>query len=131
MVSSDHGTRVQRAGNLSRYSTRQAFTIITEERSLSARVAAQIKVDVSTVLVRAGEAVLDAQRVAVGRAEVVDYTGRVSQGTDDYWRQAVRTLDDDARAGVGQRVAAGVCFADERPAGVAGGPDAGAGTNAV
>lgn len=87
--------------NLRRRPQRQTHTATPEKRSLSTTVRAQIEVHVCAVLIRAGQAGLTAQRVTLGRAEVVDH-------------------DDDGGAGVGEGVAAAVCLAGEAPAGSAG-----------
>ena len=78
--------------NLRRSPQRQSHPIIPEERSLCPRIRAQVEVDVRAVLVRAREPGLGAQRVSGGGTQVVDH-------------------DDDAGAGVGERVAGGVGLA--------------------
>ena len=54
----------------------EAFAVAAEEGGGGARVAAQVEVDVGAVLVRVGQGVLGAERVAGGGAEVVDYYER-------------------------------------------------------
>jgi hypothetical protein len=52
---------------------RKTNTISAEESSLRSTVAAQVEVDVGSVLIGAAKSVLSTQRVAIGWAEVVDH----------------------------------------------------------
>jgi hypothetical protein len=52
---------------------RETNTISAEEGSLRSTVAAQVEVDVGSVLVGAAESVLGAQWIAISWAEVVDH----------------------------------------------------------
>ena len=63
--------RVFRTRDLCRGSDGEADAVVAEEGGCGAGVAAQVEVDVCAVLVRAGEAILGAERVSVCRAEVV------------------------------------------------------------
>jgi len=56
--------------NLLSTTHRQSHTTVAKQRSTSTRINAQIKVEVSTVLVGATETVLCTQRVALRRAQV-------------------------------------------------------------
>ena len=73
----DDGTRILRARDLGRGSDGEADARVAEEGGGGARVATQVKVDVGAILVCASEAILCAERVALGWTEVVDcFEGR-------------------------------------------------------
>ena len=69
----DDATRVLGARDLGGGADCEADAVAAEEGGRGARVAAQVEVDVRAELVRAGQAVLGAERVTIGRAEVVNY----------------------------------------------------------
>jgi hypothetical protein len=78
----NNSTTPLRARNLHSSTHSQPNPRVTEQSSVSTTVKTQVKVEVSTVLVGSSQAVLAAQRVSRGGAEVGD-------------------LDDDAVACVG------------------------------
>ena len=95
--------------NLLSTTHRQSHTTAAKQRSTSPRINAQIKVEVSTVLIGATETVLGTQRVALRRAQVGH-------------------LDDNGVA-KGLLVARGVSAGSQFPAGSTGGAGACAGAD--
>src|SRR5271163_2485094 len=104
--------RVLRARDLRRRSDRQSNAITSEEGRCCAGVAAQVEVDIRSILVGARKAILSAQWVALRRAQVVHH-------------------DDDTGSGIGQWVAARVRLASNLPASAAGWANPGTGSHSV
>lgn len=68
----DNGARILRARNLCRAADSETDAAVSEKGGRRAGVAAQVEVDVCSVLVCSCEAVLRAEGIALGGAEVVD-----------------------------------------------------------
>jgi len=100
---------VQAAAHLRRRSQGQPNTTASKQRRRRTIILTQVKVDIGTVLVSARQAVLAAQRVSRGRAQVVD-------------------LDDDGVCAV-EGVSAAVGLRSELVAEAAGGAGASAWAN--
>ena len=96
----NNSTTPLRARNLHSSAHSQAHTRVSKQCSISTTVEAEVKVEVGTVLVGSGKAILTAQRVSGCRAEVGD-------------------LDDDAVACVGELVPAAIGVGGQFPAGAA------------
>ena len=97
----DDGAAPLAAADLLGGTDTETDTVAAEEGVAGTAVDAQIEVQVGAVLVGGREGRLGAQRVAVRRAQVGD-------------------LDDDAVAGVGDRLAAAVLLDGQSPAGSTG-----------
>jgi hypothetical protein len=107
----DNSTTPLRARNLHSSAHSQPNTRVSEQSSIGTTVKTQVKVEVGTVLVGSGKAILTAERISRCGAQVGD-------------------LNDDAVAGVGELVAAAVGVGGEFPAGAAAGSCACSGADA-
>lgn len=108
----DNGARPFGAIDLRGCPNGETDATVTEERFGGAAVAAEVEVDVGTVLVRAREAILRAERVAICGTQVIDH-------------------HDDAGTGVAELVAGRVGLTDEFPACTARGSLTGTGSHTV
>jgi len=75
-----NSSRPLRAVNLGHRADCQANTTVPKECGSSSRVGAKVEVNVGTVLIGVGHGALRAQRVSLGRAEVVYHDNDAGPG---------------------------------------------------